>query len=116
MISKLITWGRTRGEAISRMERALAEYDVAGVQTTIPFCHFVMTHEAFRSGDFSTHFVPQHFDADVLTLDDPEAEQAAALAAVLHQAARAPHLSANGAEASVSHAATNSRWQQRRKR
>ncbi|MDV2687374.1 acetyl-CoA carboxylase biotin carboxylase subunit, partial [Alkalihalophilus lindianensis] len=37
MISKLSTWGRTREEAIVRMDRALSEYDIAGVETTIPF-------------------------------------------------------------------------------
>ena len=57
MISKLTVWGRTRDEAIARMDRALGEYDVAGVPTTIPFCRFVMQHEAFRSGEFDTGFV-----------------------------------------------------------
>ena len=52
MISKLSTWGETRLEAIRRMARALDEYQIAGVPTTIPFCHFVMKHEAFTSGKF----------------------------------------------------------------
>ncbi len=108
MISKLTAWGRTRAEAIRRMERALAEYDVAGVRTTIPFCLFVMRHEAFRSGAFSTHFVPQHFDPALLAPDDPEAARAAALAAVLYRAARPA--------ASVNHAApVRSAWNQRRR-
>ncbi len=86
MISKLTTWGRTRAEAIRRMERALKEYDVAGVRTTIPFCRFVMRHEAFRSGAFSTHFVPQHFDPAAMAPEDPAAERAAVLAAALYHA------------------------------
>jgi propionyl-CoA carboxylase alpha chain len=88
MISKLTTWGRTRDEAIRRMERALTEYDVAGMQTTIPFCLFVMQHEAFRTGQFSTHFVEDHFDPNALTPDNPELDQAAALAATLFRAQR----------------------------
>ena len=66
MIAKLTTWGRTRDEAIRRMERALDEYEIAGVTTTIPFCAFAMRHEAFRSGQFSTHFVDDHFDPSAL--------------------------------------------------
>src|SRR5690606_6449350 len=57
MISKLTAWGPTREEAIARMDRALSEYEIAGVETTIPFCRFVMQHEAFRSGHFDTGFV-----------------------------------------------------------
>ncbi|MDA0379518.1 MAG: hypothetical protein O2899_08495 [Bacteroidetes bacterium] len=66
MVSKLTTWGADREQAMDRMIRALDEYDVAGVPTTIGFCRFVMTHEAFRTGRFSTHFVDQHFSPEVL--------------------------------------------------
>ena len=90
MIAKLTTWGRSRGEAIRRMQRALAEYEVAGVKTTIPFCQFVMQHESFRTGRFSTHFIDEHFDPAALFSDDPERDRAAALAAVLHEATRKP--------------------------
>jgi propionyl-CoA carboxylase alpha chain len=90
MISKLIVWGRTREAAIRRMERALDEYEIAGVRTTIPFCRFVMAHEAFRTGNFSTHFVAQHFNPAQLTPDDPELDRAAALAAVLFEASSTP--------------------------
>ncbi len=90
MIAKLTTWGRTRDEAIRRMRRALDEYDIAGVRTTIPFCRFVMDHEAFCSGRFSTHFVPDHFDPAALTPDDPALDEAAALAAVLFRVAVLP--------------------------
>ena len=111
MISKLITWGRTRPEAIQRMDRALAEYDIAGVQTTIPFCRFVMQHEAFRTGQFSTRFVERYFSPDVLTPDDPKLERAAAIAAVLFEATKSPAAapSPNG-----QHAQTSSSWRERR--
>ena len=83
MVSKLTAWGRTRAEAIARMDRALAEYDVAGVETTIPFCRFVMQHEAFRSGRFDTGFIAEHFAPEHLAPDDPELARAAAIVAVL---------------------------------
>ncbi len=85
LISKLTAWGRTREEAIRRMQRALAEYEIAGMPTTIPFCRFVMAHEAFRSGNFSTHFISNHFAPEKLHAD-PEAERLAVLAAVLFKA------------------------------
>ncbi|MGI9174465.1 MAG: acetyl-CoA carboxylase biotin carboxylase subunit [Rhodothermales bacterium] len=111
MISKLITWGRTRPEAIRRMDRALAEYDIAGVQTTIPFCRFVMQHEAFRTGQFSTRFVERHFSSDALTPDDPELERAAAIAAVLFEATQMPAAAPllNGQQGR-----TSSSWHERR--
>ena len=64
MISKLSTWGSSRTEAISRMIRALNEYDIAGVPTTISFCRMTMEHHLFQSGNFSTHFVNDHFNPD----------------------------------------------------
>ena len=108
MISKLTTWSPTREGAIRRMIRALDEYEVAGVRTTIPFCRFVMQHESFVSGRFSTHFVPQHFTPEALQSDDPALAEAAALAAALFSEADAaplPQAAVNG-EAS--------RWRMRR--
>ncbi|RIV21484.1 acetyl-CoA carboxylase biotin carboxylase subunit [Fibrisoma montanum] len=89
MIAKLITYGDSREEAIQKMIRAIDEYQITGVQTTLPFCRFVMEHEAFRSGQFDTGFVGRYFtpNPDVLIADaDPaEAELAAVLAAWLMQ-------------------------------
>ncbi len=110
MISKLSTWDRTREAAMDRMARALAEYEVAGVETTIPFCHFVMEHPAFRSGDFSTHFVAEHFSPDMLA-PDAATREAAALAAVLLHA----QSSAGPIGASSEKTASRSRWADRRR-
>jgi len=67
MISKLIVFGNTRDEAISKMLRAIKDYEVVGVETTLPFCSYAIDHEAFRSGNFSTKFVAEHFtDSEVL--------------------------------------------------
>jgi len=61
MIAKLIAYGQNREEAIEKMLRAIEEYQITGIQTTLPFCRFVLQHEAFVSGDFDTNFVNQHF-------------------------------------------------------
>ena len=66
MLAKLITYGATREEAIQRMEQAIADYKVEGVQTTLPFGAFVMQHEAFRSGDFDTNFVKKYYNPEIL--------------------------------------------------
>ena len=57
MIGKLITFGRTREEAIDTMYRALSEYVVEGIKTTIPFHLQLMQNEDFRSGNFTTKFL-----------------------------------------------------------
>ncbi|WP_158736033.1 acetyl-CoA carboxylase biotin carboxylase subunit [Alteribacillus sp. YIM 98480] len=60
MVAKLIVRGKTRDEAISRMKRALSEFVVEGVDTTIPFHLKLMDHPSFKEGDFNTKFLEQH--------------------------------------------------------
>jgi acetyl-CoA carboxylase biotin carboxylase subunit len=69
MIAKLSVWDVTREDAIAKMHRALGDYMIAGVKTTIPFCKFVMESGAFRSGRYSTHFVGEYWKTDTLTSD-----------------------------------------------
>ena len=57
MVSKLVCWGRDREEAIARMERALKEFVIKGIKTSIPFHRQVMANEKFRAGDFDTSFI-----------------------------------------------------------
>jgi acetyl-CoA carboxylase, biotin carboxylase subunit len=59
MISKLATWGRTRLEAVERMRRALDEYAVGGIKTTLPFFREVMRDEEFVAGRLDTGFIPR---------------------------------------------------------
>ncbi|GAF92557.1 unnamed protein product, partial [marine sediment metagenome] len=59
LLAKLITWGRDREEAIVRMKRALEEFVIEGVKTTIPFHQYVLENEYFRKGDFYTSFVEE---------------------------------------------------------
>ena len=85
MIAKLVTWGETRGAAISRMLEAIAAFEIAGVATTLPFGRFVLEHSKFIEADFDTHFVQQYYTPDALDkLEAPEAEIAALLALKLH--------------------------------
>ena len=60
MISKLIVWAVNREEAINRMSRALEEYKITGVKTSIPFLAKIMEAEAFRSGKYNTHFIEEN--------------------------------------------------------
>lgn len=60
MIAKLIVWGATREEAIARMKRALSEFAIEGIRTTIPFHLKLLNHPKFVSGDFDIKFLEEH--------------------------------------------------------
>lgn len=78
MISKLITWGSNRNEAIARMKRALSEYIILGVKTTIPFHKAIMRNNHFLSGDLHTHFVDDYrkgIDDDIREIMEEETER-----------------------------------------
>jgi acetyl-CoA carboxylase biotin carboxylase subunit len=81
MIAKLVTWGADRTEAIDRMVRAIDEYRISGVETTLSFCRFALEHTAFRSGDFDTHFIKKYFTPDMLKSARKQEEEVAALVA-----------------------------------
>ncbi len=83
MISKVITWGRTRDEATERMIGALSDYQIAGVKTTRQFCRRVMQSRAWQDAHLSTHFVEEH--PDLLTEQARAPIAAAAAAAALLQ-------------------------------
>lgn len=79
MIAKLITHGKNREEAIHRMLRAIHDYKITGVETTLDFCEFVLGHEAFTTGNFDTHFVQKYFKPELLAKNIIEEEEIAAL-------------------------------------
>ncbi|MES3017372.1 MAG: acetyl-CoA carboxylase biotin carboxylase subunit [Bacteroidota bacterium] len=81
MIAKLITHGKDRKEAIERMIRAIDEYTITGIQTTLEFGKYVMQHPAFISGNFDTHFVGKYFKPENLKHDDEEEAMIAAVIA-----------------------------------
>ncbi|HET8803599.1 MAG TPA: acetyl-CoA carboxylase biotin carboxylase subunit [Aequorivita sp.] len=82
MLSKLITYGKNRNEAMQRMLEAISEYDIEGVSTTLPFGKFVFGHEAFRSGNFDTNFVKKYYSEDKLKAINEEEAKVAALYAL----------------------------------
>ncbi len=82
MLAKLITYGKTREEAIQMMIKAIDHYIVEGVSTTLPFGKFVFQHEAFRSGNFDTHFVKKYYSPEALKEETEEEAKLAALMAL----------------------------------
>lgn len=82
MLSKLITYGATREEAIQTMIQAIDNYKVEGVSTTLPFGKFVFEHEAFRSGHFDTHFVKKYYSVEKLKSQTEKEAQIAARVAL----------------------------------
>jgi acetyl/propionyl-CoA carboxylase alpha subunit len=57
LVSKLVVWAESREEALRRMRRAVAEYRVVGIKTTLPFFERILSHPAFVAGDVDTSFV-----------------------------------------------------------
>ncbi len=76
LLSKVITWGATREEARRRMARALEEYVIEGVATTIPFHRLVLSHPAFVSGEIHTGFVEGELDLSGLPRQEASAPSA----------------------------------------
>ncbi len=107
LLAKVITWGRDREQAIAMMRRALSEFLVDGVKTTIPFCQFVLRTQEFLSGHFDTHFVQDHFAQERLYHDNEVSLQAAAIAAVLTLQQASPQMT-------VPSGRTSSNWKGRR--
>jgi len=66
MISKLIVHAENREAAIEKMNRAIDDYQIQGVETTLSFCKFAINHQAFKSGNFDTHFVKHFFKPELL--------------------------------------------------
>ncbi len=84
MIAKLIVWGETRAEAILRMRRALREYRIGGIQTSIPFHQKIMDHTEFLWGTFDTEFLERRMGGRLVARPDIEEwERIAAIAATL---------------------------------
>ncbi|SHF58425.1 propionyl-CoA carboxylase alpha chain [Salegentibacter echinorum] len=82
MLAKLVSYGKNREEAIQLMLKAIAGYEVEGVMTTLPFGKFVFEHEAFRTGNFDTHFVRKYYSAEKLENEIKEEARLAALVAL----------------------------------
>jgi propionyl-CoA carboxylase alpha chain len=97
MIAKLICHAEDRQAAIAKMTRAIDEYEITGLETTLPFCRFVILHDAFMSGNFDTRFVEKHFSASSLETH-PQSEEiriAAALATLMMNGKGSEPISSN---------------------
>jgi acetyl-CoA carboxylase biotin carboxylase subunit len=88
LIAKLIVWGRDRAEAVERMRRALREYSLAGVKTTIPFHRRVMADPDFLAGRFDTTYIDTRFPGRPHAWDE-SAREVALAAAAIHAVRRA---------------------------
>ena len=83
LMAKVISWGQTRTDAINSMKRALSEFSIEGVKSTIPFCGVVIRTEEFVEGKIDTRFVEKHFRPASMIQDLKDERIAAAVAAVL---------------------------------
>ncbi len=111
MIAKMICHDETRALAIEKTIRAIGEYEITGVETTLGFCDFVMHHEAFRSGNFTTKFVESYFKPEYLKGQSSSEEEmiACALAAEMISTSKQPSLN-NTSELSP----VESKWRKNR--
>ncbi len=107
MIAKLVVHAATREAAIERMTRAIDDYRISGVKTTLSFGKFAINHPAFVSGDFDTGFVKSYFTPDQLEHFDEQEAELAAIAALYF-------LEQGIADTAHSAENTTSRWRMRR--
>lgn len=82
MIAKLVTHGKDRTEAIQKMKKAIKEYQIEGLATTLPFGTFVFEHDAFLSGKFDTHFVKNYYTPEKIKEKQKALAEIAAIAAL----------------------------------
>lgn len=109
MISKLIAWGADREEARLRLMRAIEEYQVKGIKTTLPFGHWALQQPAFIEGNFDTNFINKYFTPQSLQTASADVNKLAAiLAAYVWQ-----QNNINLQEAAVSNIPTVSAWKKR---
>ena len=82
MIAKLVAYGNNRTEAIQRLKEAIANFNIEGIQTTLPFGTFVCENPHFISGNFDTHFVESHYSAEMIHEDLQAKSHIACMAAL----------------------------------
>lgn len=81
MIAKLVAHGHNRKDAIEKLKKAIEDYKIEGVKTTLPFGTFVLNHPAFTTGNFDTKFVENYFHPN--EIDSTEVQLAALISAKL---------------------------------
>lgn len=113
MIAKLITYGKDRTEAIDRMKRAIQEYRIKGLKTTLDFGLFVMNHPNFVQGNFDTHFVANHYTPEMLNHEITDKERHVLEQFVGHYFSQGPNSSGNAIQAEQASAGGNA-WRENR--
>jgi acetyl-CoA carboxylase biotin carboxylase subunit len=83
LLAKVISWGKTRQDAIAVMLRGLDEFKIHGVKSTIPFCRYVLEHKQFTEGQFNTSFIDKYFKPSELSQISEDEMIAAALTAAI---------------------------------
>jgi acetyl-CoA carboxylase biotin carboxylase subunit len=109
MISKLAAWGHTRGESIDRLRRALDEYEISGIKTTLPFFREIVRDEEFIKGHLDTGFISRFYarrDEAATEVDDAVEGDIATIAAAIYYARQQKVSSANRPSAKE----VESRW------
>ena len=110
MIAKLVAWGATRGEAIARMSRALAEYQVLGIRTTIPFFLWLMRRPEYAEGRYDTTYLDRLLlerRGESFSRFSPEEAEGIAIAAAVDT-----YLRATAGDAGLASKGTRSAWTQ----
>jgi acetyl-CoA carboxylase biotin carboxylase subunit len=99
LISKLAAWGRTRNEAVDRLRRALDEYEISGIKTTLPFFRAIVRDEEFTAGHLDTGFISRFYErrakAGADMPDNTATQDVAIIAAALRYARQQRAASAN---------------------
>ena len=90
LLSKLIVWGNDRNETVSRMKRALSEYQVAGIKTNLSFFKWLLAQEEFIAGKLSTDFIERHYSSGDGKSDSSSLQDIAAIAAAIHASNQVP--------------------------
>jgi len=112
MISKLVAWAESRPAAIARMQRALGEYVVAGIKTTIPFFTWMLAQPDFQAGRFHTTYLDELLkerNGAPFAEASPDDEEVAAIAAALNEALPVTSAPANG-DGTAAPPPSNGRW------
>jgi acetyl-CoA carboxylase biotin carboxylase subunit len=112
MIGKLITYGKDRNEAIDKMIRAIDEFKITGIETTLQFCKFVLRHEAFISGKFDTRFIGLYYTPE--KLDEAQDEEAELVAAMLANHLLTHKKTVNSSDTNVGIPIQQSQWKTNR--
>jgi acetyl-CoA carboxylase, biotin carboxylase subunit len=114
MISKLVCYGETRGEAVLRMRRALEEYRIMGVKTNIPFHQHMLDSHRFLTAQFDTKFVEERFSMDDREMNH-EMEAAVLAALVAHKHSQKASQIVSRGERDTSNWKWLSRWERLRR-